>query len=127
MDGIVHFEIPADDISRAEEFYKSVFGWQIQQFPMDAGEPYYMANTTEVGPDMRPVKPGAINGALFPRHMPGETPILVLEVNSIEEYLKKIEAAGGKAQMEILKIADMGFYTRFLDPEGNVMGLWQNA
>jgi predicted enzyme related to lactoylglutathione lyase len=59
--------------------------------------------------------------------MPGETPILVLEVASIEEHLKKIEAAGGKAQMEILPIGDMGFYTRFVDPEGNVMGLWQNA
>ncbi len=28
MDNVVHFEIPADDLERAQNFYKSVFGWK---------------------------------------------------------------------------------------------------
>jgi len=30
MDKVVHFEIPADDVDRAKDFYGSVFGWQLQ-------------------------------------------------------------------------------------------------
>lgn len=26
---IVHFEIPADDVTRAQKFYKQAFGWKI--------------------------------------------------------------------------------------------------
>jgi membrane protein DedA with SNARE-associated domain len=26
---IVHFEIPADDVARAQKFYKQAFGWKI--------------------------------------------------------------------------------------------------
>lgn len=28
--GIVHFEIPADDIARAKRFYGDLFGWTFQ-------------------------------------------------------------------------------------------------
>ena len=30
MPSIVHFEIPADDISRAKTFYSNLFGWKIE-------------------------------------------------------------------------------------------------
>ena len=33
MDKVVHFEIPADDLGRAQKFYKSGFGWNMDQFP----------------------------------------------------------------------------------------------
>ena len=33
MDKVVHFEIPVNDIKRAEKFYKSAFGWEINSIP----------------------------------------------------------------------------------------------
>jgi predicted enzyme related to lactoylglutathione lyase len=33
MRSVVHFEIPADDVARAKEFYSSVFDWQLQDMP----------------------------------------------------------------------------------------------
>lgn len=33
MDKVVHFEIPADDMDRAQKFYKTVFGWHIVAMP----------------------------------------------------------------------------------------------
>ena len=30
---VVHFEIPADDVARAQEFYGSVFDWNINSMP----------------------------------------------------------------------------------------------
>ena len=31
MPKVVHFEIPADDVTRAREFYGGVFGWQLRE------------------------------------------------------------------------------------------------
>ena len=33
-DPIVHFEIPADDVERAQKFYTEAFGWDIKKFDM---------------------------------------------------------------------------------------------
>ena len=38
MRKVVHFEIPADDLDRAKDFYGSVFGWQLQTMQMPGGE-----------------------------------------------------------------------------------------
>ena len=32
MSGIVHFEIPADDMKRAKTFYSNLFGWKIEGY-----------------------------------------------------------------------------------------------
>ena len=29
---IQHFEMPADDVDRAQKFYKDVFGWDMQKW-----------------------------------------------------------------------------------------------
>jgi len=31
MPTINHFEIPADDINRAQKFYKDIFGWNMRK------------------------------------------------------------------------------------------------
>lgn len=33
MPGIVHFEIPSDDIERSKRFYNELFGWTIEDTP----------------------------------------------------------------------------------------------
>ena len=69
---IVHFEIPADDVERASNFYRQTFGWQINKFDLPAGEAYYGVRTTEVDDKQRPVKAGEINGGLMKRKMPDQ-------------------------------------------------------
>jgi len=59
MDSVVHFEIPAKDVKRAQSFYQKAFSWNIQQFP---GFEYYMIATTESDQNGMPKNPGAING-----------------------------------------------------------------
>ncbi len=64
MDKVVHFEIPTDDLSRAKEFYGSVFGWDLQTMEeMD----YTIARTTSVDEQQMPTEPGAINGGMMKR------------------------------------------------------------
>ena len=64
MRKVVHFEIPADDLGRAKEFYGSVFDWQLQDME---GMDYTSVTTVPVDDQQIPSEPGAINGGLFAR------------------------------------------------------------
>jgi uncharacterized protein len=119
---VVHFEIPADNVARAKTFYETVFGWKIQQFPMPAGGPEYWGVTTR--------KEGApgINGGLMKRNMPGQPFANYVDVKSIDEFLGRIQAAGGTLVMPKQEIGPaMGSIAVFRDTEGNMMGLYQPA
>ncbi len=120
MNKVVHFELPTDDLDRAKKFYESVFGWK-----MDAmGGDVVLVTTTE-SDEKGPKEPGAINGDIYKRTEKAPHPLVVLDVESIEEHARKIEAAGGKATGEKTEIPGMGYYGYFTDPEGNVLGLWE--
>ena len=122
MNKVVHFEIPYDDQGRAQKFYQDVFGWQISKFPdMD----YHMATTTPSDEKMKPKEPGAINGGLLPKDPTGAHPVIVIDVPSLDEHIKKVESAGGKTVMPKMQVGDFGLYARVSDTEGNVIGIWQ--
>ena len=124
MRSVVHFEIPADDVARAKEFYRSVFDWQLQDMPeMD----YTIVQTTAVGEDQMPTAPGAINGGLMRRSQDTPSPVLTIDVESIDQALGQVEAAGGKVVRPRTEIPGMGAFAYFTDPEGNTLGLWENA
>jgi hypothetical protein len=123
MDSVVHFEIPCDDVEKAKKFYKSVFGWEMTDFPQMQ---YTIAYTTESDPEKGPKKPGAINGGLKKRMKKGEGPVIVMNVKSIEDTLKKVISNGGNKVGDKMTVGDMGYYQMCMDCEGNVIGLWQN-
>ncbi|MGH3356309.1 MAG: hypothetical protein ACRDOJ_10460 [Nocardioidaceae bacterium] len=54
-------------------------------------------------------------------------PVVTVDVASIDAALQKIEELGGSTVLAKQPVADMGFAAYFRDPEGNVMGLWENA
>lgn len=124
MDKVVHFEIPADDIGRAKKFYAGVFGWQINKAPMP-GADYYLVSTVAADKKGMPAEPGAINGGMMKRMKRGESPIVVVNVASLDGALKKIEKSGGKVVMPKQDVGGMGLYARVADTEGNVIGVWQ--
>jgi predicted enzyme related to lactoylglutathione lyase len=127
MDRVVHFEIPADDLNRARKFYSSVFGWQIQDMPMQGGATYTMAITEPVDEKtMRPKEAGAINGALIKREKHSPAPTITVAVDSVDEYMAKIRASGGKTATPKGEVPGMGYYAYVTDSEGNVIGLWQD-
>lgn len=125
MDKVVHFEIPVDDAERARAFYAAAFEWGIQ--PME-GFDYTITMTTPVDETTQtPTEPGAINGGLRSRTAEAPTPIIVIQVDSIDESLKKVEAEGGSTVLPRTEMQGMGAYAYFKDTEGNVMGLWETA
>lgn len=124
MDKVVHFEIPAEDLERAKKFYKGLFGWEIN--PVPEMDEYVMVRTVAVDKKNMPREKGAINGGLMKRTAPNESPVLVIDVPDLDQYLKKVIAAGGKIVFPKQTVMDMGLYARVTDSEGNVIGLWQN-
>ena len=126
MGKVVHFEIPADDVERAKEFYGSIFDWQLQTMSMGEGD-YTMVMTTPVDEQTQtPVEPGAINGGMMQRTDRTPSPVITVEVEEIDQSLKEIEAAGGSTVTPRTPIPGMGAFAYFKDPEGNVLGLWES-
>lgn len=126
---IVHFEIPVDDVERAQKFYGETFGWEFHEFPMPAnsstgGEPYYGVMTTEMDENHQPKKPGAINGGMMKRMNPAQPFMNYMFVDSISETIERIKENGGTIVMPKTEIAPgMGWLAAFKDPENNMMGL----
>ncbi len=113
---IVHFEIPADDVTRAQKFYKQAFGWKISD-PWNMG--YFFVETRKQGED-------GINGGLMKRQMPGQPFMNYIAVKSIDAALVRVTRAGGKVCMPKTEIGqNMGWIAAFHDTEGNMMGFHQ--
>ncbi len=125
MKPVVHFEIPVDERERAKKFYSSVFEWSLEEMPFQ-DDVYTFAITTPVDENYMNKEKGAINGGMFKRDNDLNNPVITIGVPSIDEYVKKIEAAGGKVIVPKGEVPDMGYYAYFKDTEGNVMGIWEN-
>jgi uncharacterized protein len=121
---VVHFEIPFDEGDRARRFYAEAFGWQLQGMP---GMGYTLVTTGPSG-DEGPTEPGFVNGGMMSREdSPSPAPILVVDVDSIDDTLARVGALGGRTLRGREPVGEMGFAAYLADPEGNVIGLWETA
>ena len=112
---LCHFEFMVSDVEKAKEFYGKIFDWKFSDYgAMD----YVMINTGS--------EPG---GGMMKK--PDETPQFALSeyflVDSIEDTLAKVEAAGGKLGVPKMEIPGMGWWALFLDPDGIPVGIFQSA
>jgi predicted enzyme related to lactoylglutathione lyase len=110
---ICYIEMPATDIARSAAFYKDVFGWAIRK--RDDGSTAFDDTTGEVsGTWVLGRPPAATPGFLF-----------YIMVDSVAAAVDAVIAHGGEIVQPIG--ADAPEITaRFLDPGGNVIGLYQN-
>ncbi len=122
---VVHFEVPFEDGDRARGFYKEAFGWNIMQMPEMS---YTVVSSGPTSDQGMPSVPGFINGGMFQKDSYGvSTPVITVEVGSIDAALEKVTELGGSTVVPKEAIGDMGWAAYFKDTEGNVMGLWQSA
>jgi predicted enzyme related to lactoylglutathione lyase len=125
VDKVVHFEIPVDDRMRAKDFYSSVFEWELNDADMGGGIVYTTVKTVPTDETMQPKEPGAINGGIMDRSPDTSAPVITIQVDSIDEALKKVEAGGGATVQPRTEIPNMGAFAYFRDSEGNTLGLWE--
>ncbi len=123
MDPVQHFEIPAEDMDRARKFYIELFGWEFRDME---GVEYSMIITSPSDEQALPLRGGNVNGGLFKRTARGQTPLIVITVPSLAEYLDRVILAGGRIVMESQRMGDFGLFAKIEDSEGNIIGLWQD-
>lgn len=112
---ITHIDIPVDDMERATTFYNEVLGWQIAEMPGYEGYPMWRA-------------PNQISGGGFtPRDSGLQSIRNYVEVDSIDDVLKKATEAGGSVVMEKTPISETSWYAVLSDTEGNQMGLYEGT
>ena len=122
MDRVVHFEIPVDNMTRAEKFYQTVFGWKINIIPLMK---YTLVYTTPVDDKQMHMEKGAINGGMLQRQAPITSPVITIGVKNIDLSIKSLEKSGGKIVKPKFQVGDMGLSAYCKDTEGNIIGLWQ--
>jgi len=112
---VTHFEIPANDPEKALNFFKTVFGWNFQQFGKDE---YWIVIT---GDEKTP----GINGAIMKKRDPNQPIVNTIQVENLDKHVVKIQNAGGKIVVPKMPVPTVGWLAYFSDPEGNIHGIWQ--
>jgi predicted enzyme related to lactoylglutathione lyase len=118
---VIHFEIQADDIERAKNFYENALGWKIAQvMEKDKGGMNYWGIETGEGP--------GINGGLYERSEASEHLYLfdcTINVPDLDEAIEAVKSNGGTITREKSEIPGIGFFAGCKDTEGNRFGLMQ--
>jgi uncharacterized protein len=112
VNGIAHFEMQVADTQRTIEFYKNVFGWKIEKFG-DMGYSLITIDGEKVG------------GGIL--HSPdGQARVVnTIEVDSVDDYLIKINNNGGETIHPKMKIPGRGWVAYCQGPEGLTFGIFQ--
>ncbi len=112
-----HFEIPAENVERAIDFYSTVFGWKFQKW--DGPMPYWMITT---GPESEP----GINGGLLQRSDPSQPPVNTIVVEDLDKTLEAATAKGAKLAVPKMAVPGVGWLAYCLDTEGIMFGVMQS-
>jgi predicted enzyme related to lactoylglutathione lyase len=116
MSRVIHFDLSADEPERAVEFYRNVFDWDVDQWQGPAD--YWMIQTGSKD------APG-ITGGIAKRIQPGDTTVVIFDVESVDEAVEKVLAAGGSVREAKRAIPGVGYLSTCRDTEGNTFGVMQ--
>lgn len=120
---IVHFEIPAKDVEKMKNFYIKVFGWKITKAPGPID--YWLIETVPVDEKtMTPLRPG-VNGGMYKKEEAKLKLVNYFSVESIDDFIKKIKASGGKLLGPKQEVQEVGWIALAEDPEGNQFAIMQ--
>lgn len=112
--------MPSTDRERSKRFYGAVFGWHFEDIP---GAPYTGITTSEDGIESRL---GTLADTVG---VAAATPVPVpyIRPGDFDATLDAIRQAGGGVLIPKTDVMGYGWFAHFRDPDGNVIGLWEDA
>jgi len=113
---IVHFELNVKDIKKAIKFYEKVFGWKFEKWdgPID----YWLIMTGDENEQ-------GIDGGLGGEEENFPSVVNTVDVDDVEEVVKKVEANGGRILRPKHAVPGIGWLAYIQDSEGIVTGVMQ--
>ena len=113
-------DLQTTDQKAAKDFYAALFGWTYDDQPMPQGAVYSMAMLR--GSTVAAIAPLSPELAAA-----GAPPVwnTYLAVDSVDDAVTKVEAAGGKVAMAPFDVMDAGRMAFIIDPAGAAVALWQ--
>lgn len=122
---VVHFEMPYEDAKRVSKFYRTVFGWGMNDAGKEMGN-YVVAMTAETDKNRMIKTPGTINGGFYQKSKSSNPyPSFVISVDDIKTAVEMIKKAGGKILSKPQEIPRIGMWAVFRDSEGNRVSILQ--
>lgn len=117
MPRVIHFDLVADDPERAAGFYQKVFKWKFEKW--EGPFEYWMVTTGSSD------EPG-IDGGLSRRSETSTGTENTIGVDSVDDYVAKILASGGKVIRPKAAVPGVGWLAYCEDTEGNRFGIMQD-
>ncbi|HEX6523696.1 MAG TPA: VOC family protein, partial [Streptosporangiaceae bacterium] len=113
-------DLQTSDQDAAKAFYAGLFGWTYDDQPMPQGPVYSMAMIGDHTVAAIAPQPPEMAAA-------GAPPMwnTYLAVDSVDDAVARVEAAGGKVAMAPFAIMDAGRMAFVIDPSGAAVALWQ--
>lgn len=118
MGRVIEFNIAADDTERASAFYETVFDWEIAE-----AEGPFRYSVVSTGDEEDP----GIDGRITLRAAKWQRIMCIVEVDSLDETLERVTAAGGKIIEPRTVIPGEGYMAACEDTEGNVFGIMESS
>ena len=126
LNRVIHFEIHAADTAKIAAFYRDLFGWEIRKWD-NPGVDYWIVMTAPDG-SKEPGIDGGITKRMGPPPKGGEPVssfVCTIHVPNVDDYIKKIERAGGSLALPKMPIAGMAWLAYCKDIEGNIFGIFE--
>src|ERR1700740_2101205 len=108
----LNFPVPADDVERAANFYREVFGWELSPFP-ESLVPYMIGRASESDAL-------GIETAITQRTNLLQHPTPTIEVADIDATMTRLAMLGGQ-QSAVHTIPGLGRFGYAKDSEGNLI------
>jgi hypothetical protein len=118
MARLVHFEMNVKDVNKTISFYEAVFGWKFQKW--DGPMEYWLIMTGDEN------EPG-IDGGLGYAEVGFPKMVNTIDVDDIDDVIKKIESKGGEIVTPKHAVPGVGWLAYFKDAEGVMFGIMQNS
>ena len=113
---LAHFAIYIDDMERAKHFYTALFGWKFSSY----GPADFMQIKLDNSENSAPI------GALQARkYSPVEDKVIgfecTIQVANVDNTINAVQENNGKIILPKTTIPYVGWITKFLDTEGNLV------
>ena len=117
-----YFDFTVRDLDVAKSFFEEVFEWRLEKFP---GMPYEYYRI-QAGAENEPGIDGGI-GAIADTPTAEGRPLtqVTIPVPSVDDYIARIEVAGGKVIESKMPIPGIGWFAACAEPGGLLFGIME--